>query len=125
MVTVTQKRSKMGKWILIGLAVLVIGILFLSKTNLDPSGHGSASATNTANQTNLPPPMTGNTGGQIGTPSSGTTLTGHQCRVTCRGKCGGINPPIAITKAQKSRKLCHQNCRASICNYISESEFNS
>lgn len=118
----------MGKWlipVLIGAILLVV--IFAMRTNLDPSGQGSKSAANTASQTQVytPMPATGNTGAQIGTSGAGTTLTGHQCRVTCRGKCGGANPAIRITRAQKARHLCHKNCRVSICNFISESDYNN
>lgn len=132
----------MNWFLIIGVAVaILLFVYFNQKDKKGGTEQGAAAAASTVTQTATGPPLTvlGNSGAvstptvsanasgavtpkTIGTPGAGTTLTGSQCRATCRGKCGR-RPLIAITKAQKSRKACHANCKASICSWIGDGDY--
>lgn len=107
------------------LGVVLLTVLFVSMGS--NSRRNLSIARSTQNQVNQPPPALGNMtpGEMIGTDLAGTNLTSKQCRVTCSGKCGGGRAPIPITKAQKTRNACHENCRATICQGISAEMYNN
>lgn len=108
----------------IALGIALLTIIILAVTGDDDRRVGISR--DTMSQVNVPPPALGNQSPSqiIGTDLAGTNLTAKQCRVTCAGKCGGPNPLIPITKSQKTRNQCHDNCRATICQGISAELYN-
>lgn len=102
-----------------GVGVPLIG----PSTTVQDTGQGTAPAVN--------PTVVGygTTGGYIpfnptthGTPDMpGVLLTGSQCRQSCRGKCGS-RCILNIGRKCKSKKLCWNNCKATVCGHLNKDE---
>jgi len=109
-------------YILLGLVVVIVIFFAFSSKNLDPSGQGAKSAHDVGVQTQLPPLVTNNS---PGSPSSGVVLVPKECRNICRAKCGGPKPLFGITKSEKERRACHDNCHHTTCAGVSDADYNA
>lgn len=51
-------------------------------------------------------------------------ITGKQCRQKCKGVCGGSRPIVGLTKKQKEKRACFDNCRSQNCGWVGIDELN-
>lgn len=117
----------MNVWLIIGLAllfgVLILGSIWLfggSESDEEQvilestsSGGGSVGFGNIPNAYTEP-----------GLQPVAVKITAKECRNKCRSQCGGMRPIIRLTKRQKDRGACWDDCRGNSCGWVPVDQLN-
>lgn len=114
----------MKNWILYALIGVVTLIILGYYVASDDAGVAKAPATNTQTFSavgNVPVSATATSTGTVGQPDR---MNAAQCRGTCRNVCGGSRPVIRVTRKQKDKGRCWDNCRSSYCRWVSPNDLN-
>lgn len=125
----------MKNYLLYGLIGLVLVLIILgmnysaknaglsSSQTAGTSPRGNVQSTSfTGNTTSaIPVSATNASTGTVGQPDR---MNAAQCRGTCRNVCGGPRPIARITKKQKDKGRCWDNCRQSYCRWVDSDSLN-